>query len=92
MGQLVSEYLDFTERQAEREIPMTMEDWTKHLDCILTSTGENLLTGNGTVSHLQAMEKAQTEYKKYKAKTLSRVEKDYLDSIKMLEQRGKQKK
>lgn len=92
MGQLVSGYLDFAERQAEREIPMTMEDWTKHLDGILTSTGENLLTGNGTVSHLQAMEKAQTEYKKYKAKTLSRVEKDYLDSIKMLEQKGKQKK
>ena len=44
MGQLVSGYLDFAERQAEREIPMTMEDWAKHLDAILTSTGENLLT------------------------------------------------
>ncbi len=76
MGQLVSGYLDFAQRQAEREIPMTMEDWAKHLDGILTSTGENLLTGNGTISHLQAMEKAQTEYKKYKAKTLSSVEKD----------------
>ncbi len=90
MGQLVSGYLDFAERQAEREISMTMEDWAKHLDGILTSTGENLLTGNGTVSHLQAMEKAQTEYKKYKAKTLSNVEKDYLESIKLLEQKGKQ--
>ncbi|MCC2864504.1 virulence RhuM family protein [Anaerovorax odorimutans] len=90
MGQLVSGYLDLAERQAEREIPMTMEDWAKHLDGILTSTGENLLTGNGTVSHLQAMEKAQTEYKKYKAKTLSSVEKDYLESIKRLEQKGKQ--
>lgn len=90
MGQLVSGYLDFAERQAEREVPMTMEDWAKHLDGILTSTGENLLTGNGTVSHLQAMEKAQTEYKKYKAKTLSSVEKDYLDSIKLLEKKGKQ--
>ena len=37
MGQLVSGYLDFAERQAEREIPMTMEDWAKHLDGILTS-------------------------------------------------------
>lgn len=92
MGQLVSGYLDFAERQAEREIPMTMEDWAKHLDGILTSTGENLLTGNGTVSHLQAMEKAQTEYKKYKAKTLSSVEKDYLESIKLLEQKGKLQK
>jgi len=90
MGQLVSGYLDFAERQAEREIPMTMEDWAKHLDGILTSTGENLLTGNGAVSHLQAMEKAQSEYKKYKAKTLSSVEKDYLESIKLLEQKGKQ--
>ncbi|MDR1548046.1 MAG: virulence RhuM family protein [Hungatella sp.] len=89
MGQLVSGYLDFAERQAEREIPMTMDDWAKHLDGILTSTGENLLTGNGTVSHLQAMEKAQTEYKRYKAKTISNVEKDYLDSIKILEQKGK---
>ena len=58
----------------------------------MTSTGENLLTGNGTVSHLQAMEKAKTEYKKYKAKTLSSVEKDYLESIKLLEQKGKQQK
>ena len=91
MGQLVSGYLDFAERQAEREVPMTMEDWAKHLNGILTSTGENLLTGNGTVSHLQAMEKAQTEYKKYKAKTLSSVEKDYLESIKLLEEKGKQK-
>ncbi|SKA27563.1 virulence RhuM family protein [Megasphaera cerevisiae] len=90
MGQLVSGYLDFAERQAEREVPMTMEDWAKHLDGILTSTGENLLTRNGTVSHLQAMEKAQTEYKKYKAKTLSSVEQDYLKSIKQLERKGKQ--
>lgn len=90
MGQLVSGYLDFAERQAEREIPMTMTKWAKHLDGILMSTGENLLTGNGAVSHLQAMEKAQTEYKKYKAKTLSSVEKDYLENIKLLEQKGKQ--
>lgn len=41
MGQLVSGYLDFAERQAERGIPMTMSDWAKHLDGILTSTGSN---------------------------------------------------
>ncbi|MDD3746323.1 MAG: virulence RhuM family protein [Anaerostipes sp.] len=91
MGQLVSGYLDFAERQAEREISMTMADWAKHLDGILTSTGENLLTGNGTISHLQAMDKAQTEYKKYKAGTISSVEKDYLDSIKLLEEKSKKK-
>ena len=88
MGQLVSGYLDFAERQAEREMPMTMGDWAKHLDGILISTGENLLSGNGTITHLQAMDKAQTEYKKYQVQTLSRVEQDYLDSIKLLEKKG----
>ena len=85
MGQLVSGYLDFAERQAQREQVTTMEDWVKHLDNILTVTGEQLLVGNGSVSHQQAMEKAETEYKKYKARTLSDVEKDYLAAIKELE-------
>ena len=84
MGQLVSGYLDFAERQAEREIPMTMSDWAKHLDGILTSTGEQLLSGNGSISHSQAMKKAEDEYKKYKEKTLSDVEQDYLNSIECL--------
>ena len=91
MGQLVSGYLDFAERQAEREITMTMKDWSKHLDGILTSTGEKLLEGNGTVSHEQAMEKAEIEYKKYKAKTLSDVENDFLNSINMIEKKAKEK-
>ena len=89
MGQIVSGYLDFAERQAEREIPMTMDDWAKHLDNILTMSGEQLLQGNGLISAKQAMEKAETEYKKYKARTLSDVEKDYLDSIKLLENKSK---
>lgn len=40
MGQLVSGYLDFAERQAEREQAMTMQDWAEHLDRILTMSGE----------------------------------------------------
>ena len=47
MGQLVSGYLDFAERQAQREQVMTMEDWVKHLDNILTVTGEQFLVSNG---------------------------------------------
>jgi hypothetical protein len=46
MGQLVSGYLDFAERQAEREQAMTMKDWAEHLDRILTMSGEQLLQGN----------------------------------------------
>ena len=87
MGQLVSGYLDFAERQAEREQPMTMQDWANHLDRILTMSGEQLLIGNGSVTHKQAVDKVATEYRKYKAKTLSDVEQDYLDSIKFLEQK-----
>mgnify|MGYP004448985833 FL=1 len=64
MGQLVSGYLDFAERQAEREQPKTMNDWAAFLDRILTSTGEQLLEGPGAVSHEQAMTHATTEYKK----------------------------
>ena len=84
MGQLVSGYLDFAERQAEREQAMTMADWAGHLDGILTSTGEKLLIGAGSVSHEAAMTKAETEYKKYKNRVLSGVEKDYLQSVKEL--------
>jgi hypothetical protein len=87
MGQLVSGYLDFAERQAEREQVMTMQDWAEHLDRILTMSGEQLLIGNGTVTHKQAVDKATEEYRKYKARTLSQVEQNYLDSIKMLEQK-----
>src|SRR5665648_148101 len=47
LNQIVSGYLDFAERQAEREIPMKMEDWAKHLDGILTATGEQLLQNAG---------------------------------------------
>ena len=91
MGQLVSGYLDFAERQAEREQAMTMQDWAEHLDRILTMSGEQLLTGNGNVSHKQAVDKATEEYRKYKARTLSEVEQDYLDSIKMPERKTEKK-
>lgn len=91
LGQIVSGYLDFAERQAEREVPMKMADWAKHLDSILTSTGEKLLLDAGKISHKQAENKAKAEYKKYQAKTLSVVEEAYLDSIKMLEKKVEKK-
>lgn len=89
MGQLVSGYLDFAERQAEREQPMTMNDWAAYLDRILTMSGENLLQGSGSVSHEDAMEHATNEYRKYKQRTISDVEHDYLLSIKTIEDLGK---
>ncbi|AHF89238.1 toxin Fic [Opitutaceae bacterium TAV5] len=89
LGQLVSGYLDFAERQAERHAPMTMRDWAKHLDRILTATGERLLPDAGSVSHEQAVKKAKSEYVKYQARTLSDVEKSYLASLKIIETSAK---
>lgn len=91
LGQLVSGYLDFAERQAEREQTMTMQDWAKHLDTILTASGENILNGLGSISHEQAISKAQTEYKKYQAQTLSDVEKSFLDTVKSVQKQIKGK-
>lgn len=92
LGQIVSGYLDFAERQAEREQAMTMADWAKHLDRILTMGGEKLLIGAGSVSHDEAVEKAKGEYKKYQAKTLSEVEQAYLDCINELNDKTKKDK
>jgi hypothetical protein len=89
LGQIVSGYLDFAERQAEREQKMTMQDWAVHLDRILTMSGENVLQGAGNISHEQAVEKATTEYKKYQAKTLSEAEKNYLESLRQIEKNSK---
>ncbi|MCM1367763.1 MAG: virulence RhuM family protein [Roseburia sp.] len=92
LGQIVSGYLDFAERQAEREQAMTMADWAAHLDRILTMGGEKLLQGAGTVTHEQAIDNAKGEYKKYQARTLSDVEQAYLDCIEELSAKTKNKK
>ena len=91
LNNLVAGYFDFAEVQAMKHNPMYMADYVEHLDRILSSTGEKVLEGSGTVSHAKAIEKAKTEYKKYQAKTLSPVEKAYLQTIKGLEKQAKSK-
>ena len=54
-------------------------------------TGEQLLQGSGSISHEEAMEHATTEYRKYKQRTISDVERDYLFSIKLIEDSAKKK-
>ena len=82
LNQLVSGYLDFAERQAEREIAMTMADWIKHVDSILQAIGEDVLENMGKVSYKQMEKKVLEEYKKHSAQTLTPVEKEYLKEIK----------
>ncbi len=89
LNQLVSGYLDFAERQAEKETVMTMKDWVNHVDRILIATGEELLANNGKISRDKMIEKVKREYKKYSEKTLTQVEKDYLAEIKSIESLAK---
>ena len=81
LNNLVSGYFDFAEIQAIRHNPMHMEDYIKQLDAILSSTGEKILVGSGTVSHKKAIERAKGEYKKYQVKTISPVEKAYIETL-----------
>jgi hypothetical protein len=89
LNNLVAAYFDLAELNAIEEREMRMEDYVRELDNILNSTGRKMLNNAGEISHNQAMEKAKTEYKKYKAKTLSTVEKDYLQTIQALEKKAK---
>lgn len=92
LNNLVSGYFDFAEIQAMRHNPMHMSDYVQQLDNVLGSTGEQVLQGAGKISHRQAMEKAEAEYRKYQVQTLSPVEEAYLDTIKTLEKETKKKK
>ena len=66
MERLVSLYLDYAELQAERHIPMTMEDWAKRLDGFLEFNGNEILTGPEKISAEQAKLHAETEFEKYR--------------------------
>ena len=85
LERIVSLYLDYAELQAERKIPMSMEDWAKRLDGFLEFNGNELLTGPGKISAEQAKLHAETEYKKYRIIQDRLYESDF-DCFLMLEQ------
>jgi len=89
LNNLVSAYFDLAELNAIEHREMRMADYVTELDSILGSTKRNVLDNAGKISHAVAMEKAALEYKKYKAKTLSPVEKEYLKTIDILEKKAK---
>ena len=90
LNTLVSGFLEFAERQAQKQIVMTMNDWLQYTDKVLSITGEELLVGNGSISKEQANKKVQTEYRRYQQNTLTQVEKDYLNEIKAIEKKAKE--
>lgn len=66
MERTVSLYLDYAELQAERQIPVSMEDWEKRLDGFLEFNGNEILTDAGKISAEQAKLYAETEFEKYR--------------------------
>ena len=91
LNNLVSGYFDLAEIAAIEHRPMYMRDYIAQLDAVLSSGGRKLLQDAGTVSHQQALGKAQAEYRKFQAQTLSPVEKAYLETVKGLEKEAKKK-
>jgi hypothetical protein len=91
LNNLVSAYFDLAEISAIEQKSMRMKDFVQELDNVLKTTGRKLLHDAGNVSHEKAIEKATKEFRKYKAKNLSEVEKSYLEAINSIEEKIKNK-
>ena len=91
LNRMVSAFFDLAEIKAQEQTKMYMKDWVAQLDKFVEMYGKGVLEGAGAVSHEKAIDKAEKEYKKYQVKTLSPVEKDYLDTIKNLQKRVEKK-
>lgn len=84
LNRMVTAYLEIAEIQALNRTPMYMADWISQLDNFLTMTGKEILQHSGKISHQKAIEKAHTEYEKYKEKIknrITRVERDFINQI-----------
>ena len=81
---LTSQFLDYAEFQALEQNPMTMADWIAALDDQILRLRKNILEGNGTVSHQEAIEKAEREFEIYREREMRMVESDFDKAIKRL--------
>ena len=84
---LVSQFLDYAEFQALEQIPMTMKDWIGALDNQIVANRRKLLEGKGSISHKQAIEKAEREFEIYRAREMRQLESDFDRAVKMLQQK-----
>ena len=81
---LVSQFLDFAELQALEEHAMTMVDWIAELDRQLLGNRRELLMGKGSISHKQAIAKAEKEFELYRAREMKQLESDFDRAVKQL--------
>jgi len=85
LGRIVNGYLDFAEEYAKRQIPLTMEDWAKHLDLILQANGKDLLKNAGKITAALAKQHAENEFEKYRPIQDRLFESDFDKVIKHIE-------
>ena len=85
---LVSGFLDFAEFQALEMNPMTMKDWIEALDGQITAHKRKVLIGKGTVSHAQAIKKAEQEFEIYRQREMEMLESDFDREIKKLKEKN----
>lgn len=85
LNRITTAYLEFAELQATLHNPMYMKDWIAKLDDFIKMSGREILQNAGTISKLEADNKALAEYAIYKERTkdeLSQVEKDFIENLK----------
>ena len=83
---LTSQFLDYAEFQALEQNPMTMADWIAALDDQILRLRKNILEGAGTVSHQEAIEKAEREFEIYREREMRLLESDFDKAIKRLKE------
>ncbi|GHT06624.1 toxin Fic [Bacteroidia bacterium] len=84
LGRIVNGYLDFAEEYAKQHIPLTMEDWAKHLDLILQANSKDLLQNAGKITAALAKQHAENEFEKYRPIQDRFFESDFDRVMKML--------
>ena len=88
---LTSQFLDYAEFQALEQNPMTMADWIAALDEQILRLRKNILEGNGSVSHQEAIEKAEREFEIYREREMRLLESDFDKVVKQLKEMQKDK-
>lgn len=81
---LTSQFLDYAEFQALEQNPMTMADWISALDDQILRLRKNILEGTGTISHQEAIEKAEREFEIYREREMRLLESDFDKAVKKL--------
>ena len=81
LNRIVGMYLDYAENQAERQIPMSMEEWAQKLDAFLQFNDYQVLKDAGRISHEIALQLAVKEYEKFREQQDADFESDFDQSL-----------